>query len=84
VLTSISATRGRCWLIVRAGGAHGIVVYQGTLDQGEVKTFRFTTRLWIRMGDPTNVDVTLDGKPVAGLPTSPSNVILTRAGALRQ
>jgi cytoskeletal protein RodZ len=84
VFTSITATRGRCWLLVRAGGPQGTVVYQGTLDQGEVKTFHFTTRLWLRMGDPTNVDITLAGKPVTGLPASPSNVILTRAGALRQ
>ena len=84
VFTSISATRGSCWVLVRAGGPHGVVVYQGTLEQGEVKTFHFTTRLWLRMGDPTNVDITLAGKPVTGLPTSPSNVVLTRAGALRQ
>jgi cytoskeletal protein RodZ len=81
VFTSITASRGRCWVLVRAGGPHGAIVYQGTLDQGEVKTFHFTTRLWVRLGDPTSVDVTLAGKPVTDLPTSPSNVILTRSGA---
>lgn len=84
VLTSIAATRGRCWLLVRSGGPNGAVAYEGTLEQGEVKTFRFTTRLWVRMGDPSAVDVTLAGKPVTGLPSSPSNVLLTRVRALIQ
>lgn len=84
VLTSIAATRGRCWLLVRTGGPNGAVAYEGTLEQGEVKTFHFASRLWVRMGDPTSVDVTLAGKPVTGLPSSPSNVLLTRAGAIIQ
>ena len=79
--TSISATRGRCWLIVRTGGPNGTVLFEGVLEQGQAKRFPVTSRLWLRMGRPNALDITLAGKPVAGLPTSPSNLVLTRSGA---
>ncbi|MDE3024751.1 MAG: DUF4115 domain-containing protein, partial [Acidobacteriota bacterium] len=81
VLTSITAARGRCWLLVRAGGPNGKVLYEGTLEPGAAKQFRFVTKLWIRMGRPDALDVTVAGKPVSGLPASPSNLVLTSAGA---
>ncbi|HEY2541540.1 MAG TPA: helix-turn-helix domain-containing protein [Gaiellaceae bacterium] len=84
VLTSISAVRGRCWLLVRAGGAHGRVLFEGNLEQGQAKRFTVRTRLWVRMGRPDALDVTLGGKAVHGLPASPSNLVLTGAGALIQ
>ena len=82
VLTSVSATRGRCWLVVRNGGPHGAIVFEGVLAQGQAKQFRFASRLWMRMGRPDALDITLAGKPVTGLPASPSNLLLTRAGAV--
>jgi cytoskeleton protein RodZ len=82
VLTSIVATRGDCWLLVRKGGPDGAIVFEGTLQQGQSKQFRFTSRLWMRMGRPDALDVTLAGKPLTNLPASPANVLLTRAGAI--
>lgn len=79
--TSISATRGRCWLIVRAGGPNGTVLFEGVLEQGQAKRFAVKSRLWLRMGRPSALDITLAGKPVGGLPASPSNLVLTRSGA---
>jgi cytoskeleton protein RodZ len=79
--TSISAARGRCWLLVRAGGPHGTVLFEGVLEQGQAKRFPVTSRLWLRMGRPSALDITLAGKPVGGLPASPSNLVLTRSGA---
>jgi len=84
VLTSITAARGPCWLLVRAGGPNGKVLFEGTLEQGAAKEFRFVTRLWVRMGRPDALDVTLAGKPVSGLPASPSNLVLTPARAFIQ
>jgi cytoskeleton protein RodZ len=81
VFTRISATRGRCWLLVRAGGPNGALLYEGILEQGQVKSFQLQTRLWVRMGRPSALDVTVAGKPVNGLPSSPSNMFLSRAGA---
>jgi cytoskeletal protein RodZ len=79
--TSISAARGRCWLIVRTGGPNGAVLFEGVLEQGQAKRFRITSRLWVRMGRPDALDITVAGKLVGGLPAGPSNLVLTRAGA---
>jgi cytoskeletal protein RodZ len=81
VLTSIDAARGRCWVLVRNGGPNGRVLFEGVLEQGQAKRFRFTSRLWVRMGRPDALDITVAGKPVGGLPASPSNVVLTPSGA---
>lgn len=82
VLTSISATHGRCWLLVRAGGANGKVLFEGILEQGQAKRFRFTTKLWLRMGRPSALDISVAGKPIGTtLPATPSNLVLTRAGS---
>jgi hypothetical protein len=77
----VVASRGNSWLWVRSGGAAGPTVYQGTLVQG--KTLRVNLRngpVWIRIGDPTSIDVRLGGKVVSGLPTQVGNVLLTRRG----
>jgi len=79
--TRISAARGRSWLLVRAGGPNGTVLYEGVLEQGQTKRFQLQPRLWVRMGRPSALDITLAGKAVGGLPSSPSNLLLTRAGA---
>jgi len=81
VFTSISAARGRCWLLVRAGGPNGKLLFEGVLEQGQAKRFQVQQRLWVRMGRPSALDITLAGKLVNGLPSSPSNVLLTRSGA---
>jgi len=73
---SISAVRGRCWLLVRAGGPQGAVLYEGILERGQAKRFRVSTRLWVRMGRPDVLDVTVAGRAVTGLPASPANVVL--------
>ncbi|HEY2326856.1 MAG TPA: helix-turn-helix domain-containing protein [Gaiellaceae bacterium] len=72
----VRATRGRCWLIVRAGGtAGGTVLFEGTLGPGETKTFA-EQDLWLRFGAPASVDVTRGGKAVSGLAgSSPVDVV---------
>jgi cytoskeletal protein RodZ len=77
----VVASRGSSWLWVRSGSASGPTVYQGTLLQG--KTLRVSLAkgpVWIRIGDPPNLDVRLGGKVVHGLPTQVGNVLLTRSG----
>jgi len=73
----ISAARGRCWLLVRNGGPTGAVVFEGFLDQGQAKRFRVDSKLWVRMGRPNTLDIRVGGRPVAGLPASPANVVLS-------
>jgi cytoskeleton protein RodZ len=78
--TVITAPRGRCWLLVRTGGPNGTILFQGVLEQG--KTLRFTLQhtVWVRMGRPGNLDITLGSHRVNGLPVRAGNVLLTRQG----
>ena len=80
----VVASRGSSWLWVRSGGAAGPTLYEGTLVQG--RTLPVDLRkgpVWIRIGDPTSVDVRLGGKVVSGLPGQVGNVLLTRRGLKR-
>lgn len=77
----ITAPNGRCWLQVRAGGPHGQLLYQGTLAPGMTKRFSVLHAVWVRMGNPLALAITVGGKPVDGLSKSPSNLLLTRRGA---
>ena len=76
----IRATRGRCWLLVRNGGPNGATVFEGVLEQGQAKRFQVSGRLWLRMGRPDALDIHVAGRVVNGLPGTPSNLVLTRAG----
>jgi hypothetical protein len=78
---SVSASRGNCWLLVRAGSASGPILYEATLAQGHSLTF---TRhfLWVRLGAPANADVRVRGVLVPGLLTlAPTNLLVSPKGA---
>jgi len=64
----IRAKSGPCWLLVRRGGPAGAVLYEGTLEQGNVKTF--VPRVWVRLGAPWNVVVHRGARVVGGASTS--------------
>jgi Helix-turn-helix domain/Domain of unknown function (DUF4115) len=69
----IRATRGNCWLLVRRGGQNGPTLYEGTLTQGSVA--RFAARpVWIRLGAPSNVDISRGTRALPRLPGTPTNV----------
>jgi len=72
------ARRVRCWLSAHLGSATGRLVYERTLEQG--RTARFvSTRLWIRIGAPWNLDATWNGKAVQ-LPAATGDVVATPTG----
>jgi hypothetical protein len=77
----LTATRGRCWLLVRKGGPSGAVLWQGMLEQGQAKTFRLHPSVWVRMGAPSMVDLRVAGRLVGGLASSPENLLLRSTGA---
>ena len=78
----IRAARGDCWLSVHAGGPHGALLFEGILSRGATKRFALThNTIWMRMGRPNVLDVLVAGRAVAGLPDSPANIRLSRAGA---
>jgi hypothetical protein len=75
----LRATRGDSWLSVRVGSETGELLYEGTLAPG--RTLRFVrNRLWLRVGEPANLDVRLNGEPAKGFPRSTADVVVTPRG----
>jgi cytoskeleton protein RodZ len=75
--------RGRCWLSIRAGSAAGPVLYEATLEAGGILRYTLAPsrpRLWLRIGAPWNLELSLNGKPAAALPGVPGNVVVSRGG----
>ena len=76
---AVTASRGDCWLSVRVGSSDGHVLWQGMLREGS--SLRFARkRLWVRMGAPWNLEASLNGRALRGLPADTGNVFITRAG----
>ena len=73
------AARGNCWMQVRAGSVNGRELYEGTLEAGEVQRF-VGKRIWMLLGVPENLDVTLNGKRVNNVPEGTSVVLVTAEG----
>jgi hypothetical protein len=68
-----------CWVELRSGSAAGPVVYVGTLQPGVSQTFHVTGAIWLRLGDPAGLKITIDGAPVV-LPATAEPFDLTVSG----
>jgi cytoskeleton protein RodZ len=75
----LTATRGDCWLSVRSGSGDGRVLYEGMVSAGEQVRVA-GPRLWVRIGAPWNLEATLNGRQVQGLPADTGNVLVTPTG----
>jgi cytoskeleton protein RodZ len=74
----LTAAQGPCWLSVHLGSQTGRNLHEGTLEQGQ--SLRFAAkRLWIRLGAPSSLEASLNGKRVS-LPDDTANVVVTAAG----
>jgi hypothetical protein len=69
----VVTARGPCWVEVRAGSPAGQVVTEETLEAGQQA--KVTGPAWIRLGDPPNASVTVDGTPTT-VPGAQSGVPL--------
>jgi len=69
VRLELRATRGDSYLIVKSGGATGNVLYQGTLERGQVQRFDAKV-LWVRLETPANVLVKRNGNRVKLAPAA--------------
>ena len=58
----LTASRGDCWVEVRAGSSAGDTLYAGTLASGSSLRFN-RPRIWLRLGAASNVDVQVNGRP---------------------
>jgi hypothetical protein len=67
--------RGNSWLVVRRGSETGKLLYQGTLERGQ--SIRFTGRVWLNVGSPENVTMTLNGRRVVVGGAKPRSLIVT-------
>jgi hypothetical protein len=79
---TIRVTRSTSWLSVRLGGPAGKEIFRGFLGRGETLHYRLDRKVWLRIGRPSAVVVTIGKRPVRGLPGTPANLLLTDAGPL--
>lgn len=79
VRLTLTAARGDCWLDARAGSQAGRELRTGMLESGQSLRL-LGQRLWIRLGDPTVLDATLNGRRVVLPASTPVNVVVTSAG----
>jgi hypothetical protein len=72
----LKASRGDCWVLVRAGSAAGRVLYEDTVRQGS--SVRLTTRrpFWMRVGAGTNLDAWVGGKALHDIPYMTGNLLV--------
>jgi cytoskeleton protein RodZ len=76
----LRASTGRCWIEADAGSPAGRRLYYSTLGQG--RSLRLSwKRIWLRVGAPSALSATLNGKPVT-LPRteSPVDLLVTPSG----
>jgi cytoskeleton protein RodZ len=76
----LSAVRGTCWLDVHFGSASGRRVYVGFLRPGATIEFGLQQRLWVRLGNPPALAVTLNGTPVSNLPDVAVSMLVSASG----
>jgi cytoskeleton protein RodZ len=76
VSLSVRAVDGASWMEVRAGSVSGKLLYSGTLEEGQRKTFQ-GRRLQLALAEPDNVAVRLNGNRVE-LPAGTTFVVSAR------
>ncbi len=72
----VRAVRGGSWMEVRAGSAAGKLLYSGTLEQGQRKSFEGRS-LQLALAEPENVAVRLNGNRIE-LPAGTTFVVTSR------
>jgi cytoskeleton protein RodZ len=72
----LTAELGDSFLQVRSGGANGRLLWEGTLEQGQVQRFLRYHRLWLDLDQPENLKAKLNGRRVE-LPSEPTVVLVT-------
>jgi cytoskeleton protein RodZ len=78
----VRASSGDCWMMVKAGGPQGEVLYSGTLEKGQGQRF-VRKRLWLQLGAPSALTMKLNGKTVRNLPGDGTFFLATAKGVRR-
>jgi cytoskeletal protein RodZ len=79
----VAAVRGACWVEARRGDASGHILYMATVAQGQVRTFRGVTPLYLRLGVPEYVTITINGAPHRPAETVATSYQVTRKGVVK-
>jgi cytoskeletal protein RodZ len=79
---TVKAAGGRCFLLVRDASSTGKQLYAGTLAKGESGHYTGESALWLNVGQPAALQVTLNGKS-ATFPGDSGNYVVTAAGIER-
>ena len=67
-----------CWIELRSGSPTGPVTFEGILTAATAQSFQTSGGMWLRLGNPAGVKLTIDGSPVTLPPTpNPFNVIVS-------
>jgi transcriptional regulator with XRE-family HTH domain len=62
-LVRVEAVNGDCWMEVRREGPEGVVLFSGTVDDGDKKKYKGEV-LWLSLGNPVAVRLEVQGKDV--------------------
>lgn len=72
----VRATRGPSLVSIRVESEDGASLHEGVVERG--RTIRVSSdTLWIRLSAASNVDMTLNDRPVERLPAGPIDLIAT-------
>ncbi|MGC8512743.1 MAG: DUF4115 domain-containing protein [Acidimicrobiales bacterium] len=63
-VSAVLSASGPCWLEVRGGSASGPALFEATLTSGSTKSFSSPGGLWLRLGAPGSVRLSLQGSDV--------------------
>ena len=77
----VTGSRGSSPLSIRVESEDGASLFEGVVARGR-RVRVSSNRLWIRLGAASNVDLTLNGRPVERLPAGPIDLIAT-AGSVQ-
>ncbi len=76
----LRALRGDCWIAVRLESEGGPLLYENLLRPGQAVSF-VRLPLWVRIGAPANLVLTLDGRRLRAFTRSgPLNVVVGKSG----
>ncbi len=80
----VAADNGSCWIQVRKTGIAGPIVYQTTMVQGQTHTFQASGALYVRLGVPAYVSITVRGRaPYQPAETLSNNYKVTKKGVVK-
>ena len=79
-LLEVTGLRGSTQLTVHAGGANGVVKFDGTIQQGDAPRAIRGKRLWVSISTPENLKITVRGALVHVPGSEPRVIIVTPTG----